>query len=57
MNTTSHRAPFSLILAILALVFWAFAAFPYAWGAEPWPWRERFIAAGLFCWGLSTFMS
>jgi hypothetical protein len=55
MSNEHNNAPFRLILVVLALVFWAFAAFPYAWGPEPWPWRERFIAAGLFCYGLSTF--
>lgn len=55
MNTVSHRAPLSLILAVLAVLFWAFASVPYR-VAEPWPWRERMIAAGLLCWGLSTFV-
>jgi hypothetical protein len=55
MSNEHNNAPFHLILIVLALVFWAFAAVPYTWGPEPWPWRERFIAAGLFCWGLASF--
>jgi hypothetical protein len=48
-----NGAPLHLILVILAAVLFFLAA---AWPApEPHPYRPRLVAAGLFCWVLSTF--
>ena len=49
-----HGLSLGMILFVLAGFFFFFAAIPKSWGAEPWPWRERAIAAGLFCWLVST---
>lgn len=43
-----------LIFLTLALVLFGLAAFPYT-VVEPWPWRERLIAAGLFFATLSVY--
>jgi hypothetical protein len=43
-----------LILTAFAIVFFALAAFSWV---DPWPWRTRLIAAGLFCWCLSTIVT
>jgi hypothetical protein len=48
-----NTAPLHLVLMILAIVLFGFAAF--AWPVPFEPWRTRLIAAGLFCWALSTF--
>lgn len=49
----NQGAPLHLFLVVLGLVFFAIGAgIPYA---EPWPWRLRFVSAGLFCVTLSTF--
>lgn len=55
MHNEQHSAPLKIVCVIIAMVLWALAAVPYTWPPEPHPWRERFIAAGLFFWGLSTF--
>jgi hypothetical protein len=43
----------SLVLFILACVFFAFAGGAW-WAAPDWPWRNRLLAWGLFCWAVST---
>jgi len=45
-----------MFVFVLALVLFFLAAFPYPIGASPTfdPWRGRLVAAGLFCWALST---
>jgi hypothetical protein len=48
-------APFHLILVILAILLFGIAAFVGSY-PEPSPWHRRFIAAGLFCWALSTII-
>jgi hypothetical protein len=46
------HATWRLILVVLAVVlFFIATVVPQP---EPWYWRSRFIAAGLFCWCLST---
>lgn len=50
----SHRGfSLGLVLMLLALVFFFIAA--TAWPAPIEPYRLKLIAAGLFCWSLSTF--
>ncbi len=51
--TQRNEAPLRLILVILAVVFFFIAA--TAWPAPIEPYRTKLIAAGLFCWSLSTF--
>lgn len=42
-------------LVVGAILFFLGASWP--WIAEPWPWRGRLVALGLFCWALSTIIS
>jgi hypothetical protein len=50
----NHRGfSFGLFLMILAVVLFFIAA--VAWPAPVEPYRAKLIAAGLFCWSLSTF--
>jgi hypothetical protein len=42
-----------LFIFVLGCALFFLAALPYP-VAEPWPWRGRLIAAGLFCWSVST---
>jgi hypothetical protein len=51
--TQPQRAPFQLILVILAAVLFFLAAF--AWPAPVEPYRTKLVAAGLLCWVVSTF--
>lgn len=46
METPIHT--FLIVAAILL-----FLAAGISW-LEPWPWRGRLVALGLFCWALST---
>jgi hypothetical protein len=55
MFSQTERAPLHLILQVLALVMFGIAAFFWI-APEPWPWREKFIAAGLFFLTLSLFI-
>lgn len=52
------RSPFvlslHLVVFVIGLVFFALAA---ARRIDPWPWRERLIAAGLFCIFLSQLIA
>lgn len=48
-----NSAPVHIILIVVALVCFAFAAF--AWPPPVEPYRSKLIAAGLFFWVLSTF--
>lgn len=48
-------APWKLILVIAAMLLELAAAVPWPM-AEPWPWRERLIGAGLFCYFLSLIV-
>ena len=48
------RTPFRFFLIMLAVVLFFVAAIPYP-TPEP-PWKFRLIAAGLFCWCLSTII-
>lgn len=53
-----NQSPVREFLFVLALVLFFLAAFPYPVGPSPIfdPWRWRILAAGLFCWALSTAM-
>ena len=44
-------------LFVLALVLFFLGAFPYPFAPSFDTWRGRLIAAGLFCWALSTSLS
>ena len=45
-----------IFLMVAAVLLFAGASFPW-FTPEPWPWRSRLIAGGLFCWALSEFFS
>jgi hypothetical protein len=49
------KAPFKLILLILACLLFLLAGLGGPWSPAPaeWPWRGRMIAWGLFCFTLS----
>jgi hypothetical protein len=51
--TEHNAAPVRLFLVVLATVLFFVAA--AAWPAPVEPYRTKLIAAGLFCWCLSTF--
>lgn len=53
------KAPFHLILIVLACVLFLLAGLGGPWTAGPpeWPWRGRLVAWGLFCWSLSTIVT
>jgi len=51
--TQRNEAPLHLFLVVLACVLFFVAA--VAWPAPIEPYRTKLIAAGLFCWSLSTF--
>ena len=51
--TDRNSAPVRLFLVVLAVVLFFIAA--VAWPAPVEPYRTKLIAAGLFCWSLSTF--
>ena len=48
-----NAAPLHLILVVLACVLFFLGAF--AWPAPVEPYRTKLVAAGMFCWCLSTF--
>ena len=43
-------------LMLLAIVLFFLGSVGYVWAPGPWPWNGRLIAAGLFCWSLSTVL-
>lgn len=53
------KAPFKLILVVLACVLFFLASIGGPWSPGPpdWPWRGRLIAFGLFAWALSTIVT
>lgn len=54
------KAPFKLILIILACLLFMLAGLGGPWAGSPpadWPWRGRLIAWGLFCWCLSGIVT
>jgi hypothetical protein len=54
-----HEGGFTLgsFFMLLAVVLFFLASVGYAWSPTPWPWNGRLIAAGLFCWSLSTLLT
>lgn len=52
----THSVGFSIsgFLLILAIVLFFLASIGRVWAPDPWPWSGRLVAAGLFCWSLST---
>lgn len=51
------KAPFHLILIVLACVLFLLAGLGEFFAAAPWPWSGRLVAWGLFCWALSTIVT
>jgi len=50
-----NAAPLHLFVFVLGLVLLFLAAFPYPFAPSPYDqWRYKLLAAGLFCWMLST---
>jgi hypothetical protein len=50
--TEFSRTPIRFFLVMLAVVLFFLAAIPF----PPEPWKSRLVAAGLFCWCLSTIV-
>jgi hypothetical protein len=42
-------------LIVAAILLFGFAGTSW-WVAEPWPWREKIIAMGLFCFAFSWYL-
>ena len=56
MRTRNGHFSIADFLMLLAIVLFFLASVGYAWTPTPWPWNGRLIAAGLFCWSLSTVL-
>jgi hypothetical protein len=50
------NAPFHLIFVILAVLLFLLAGLGEFVAPARWPWSNRLIAWGLFCWALSTIV-
>jgi hypothetical protein len=57
--TPTLKAPFKLIMIIIACLLFLGAGLAGPWGTPPaeWPWRGRMIAWGLFFWAASTLVT
>jgi hypothetical protein len=44
------------LLMMLAVVLFFLATLAHNWRPAPWPWSNGLVAAGLFCWSLSTML-
>jgi hypothetical protein len=49
-------APYNLILLILSCLLFMLAGLGEFFAAAPWPWGNRLIAWGLFCYVLSLIV-
>jgi hypothetical protein len=51
------KAPFHLILIVLAMLLFLLAGLGDFLAGGPWAWTYRLIAWGLFCWALSEIVT
>jgi hypothetical protein len=52
----SQAEPIGLHTFLLVAAILLFLAAGISWMADPWPWRLKLIALGLFCWSASTII-